>query len=217
MAQQLQEKEIELARQRNARDAVAAKIAGEMATISALQGKTAMPEPEAQRSMRRALNDAGISHAMLSDIVEVTDPRWQGAVEGVLGGYASVVLLDKAGDATSAYRLAEKERYRHFIVPDLVHARRSRRQPDVGGEVLGQGAAWLWSSFRASRAWTRRCRAKLGTTRVDHAGRLSPRTRGGRSLFVEAAALTASVPPPPHAADEAIQRSLPRWRRRKTR
>jgi hypothetical protein len=122
VAQQLQEKEIELARQRNARDAIASKIAGELSTIAALQGKTAMPEPDAQRSMRRALNDAGIGHAMLSDIVEVTDPRWQGAIEGVLGGYASVVLLDKSSDASAAYRLAEKERYRHFIVPDLVHA-----------------------------------------------------------------------------------------------
>ena len=105
-----------------ARDAVAAKIAGEQATIAALQGKTAMPEPEVQRAMRRALNDAGISHAMLSDIVEVTDARWQGAIEGVLGGYASVVLLDKASDASAAYRLAEKERYRHFIVPDCIEA-----------------------------------------------------------------------------------------------
>ena len=40
----------------------------------------------------------------------------------MLGGYASVVLLDKAKDAAAAYRLAEKERYRHFIVPDLVTA-----------------------------------------------------------------------------------------------
>ena len=81
-----------------------------------------MPEPDNVRGMRRALRDAGISHAMLSDIVEVTDSRWQGAVEGVLGGYASVVLLDKAKDAAAAYRLAEKERYRHFIVPELVTA-----------------------------------------------------------------------------------------------
>ena len=59
---------------------------------------------------------------MLSDIVEVTDPKWQGAVEGVLGGYASVVLLERAKDAPAAYKLAEKERYRHFIVPDCVSA-----------------------------------------------------------------------------------------------
>jgi chromosome segregation ATPase len=105
-----------------------------MSTISALQGKSAMPEPEAQRLMRRALRDANIPHAMLSDIVEVTDPKWQGAVEGVLGGYASVVLLERAKDAPAAYKLAEKERYRHFIVPDCVErAGGQGRQPAVGG------------------------------------------------------------------------------------
>jgi chromosome segregation ATPase len=59
---------------------------------------------------------------MLSDIVEVTDAKWQGAVEGVLGGYASVVLLERSKDATAAYKLAEKERYRHFIVPECISA-----------------------------------------------------------------------------------------------
>ena len=32
----------------------------------------------------------------------------------------SVVLLERAKDAASAYRLAEKERYRHFIVPECI-------------------------------------------------------------------------------------------------
>jgi chromosome segregation ATPase len=83
---QLDGKEAELARQKQARDALSSRIASEQSTISALQGKTALPEPEAVRGMRRALRDAGIAHAMLSDIVEVTDAKWQGAVEGVLGG-----------------------------------------------------------------------------------------------------------------------------------
>src|SRR3954469_10230488 len=96
---QLEEKEEELARQKQKRDALSQRIAAEQETISQLQGKSAMPEPEAVRGMRRALRDAGIGHAMLSDIVEVTDAKWQGAVEGVLGGYASVVLLEKSKDA----------------------------------------------------------------------------------------------------------------------
>ena len=78
---------------------------------------------------------------MLSDIVEVTDPKWQGAVEGVLGGYASVVLLERAKDAPAAYKLAEKERYRHFIVPDCVDAPvRQGRHPAVGGALFRAGA-----------------------------------------------------------------------------
>ncbi len=59
--------------------------------------------------MRRALSDANIDHCMLPDIVEVTDPQWQGAVEGVLRGYTSVILLDKASDAAAAYRIGENK------------------------------------------------------------------------------------------------------------
>jgi chromosome segregation ATPase len=211
VAQQLQEKEIELARQRNARDAVASKIAGEMATISALQGKTAMPEPEAQRGMRRALNDAGISHAMLSDIVEVTDPRWQGAVEGVLGGYASVVLLDKAGDATSAYRLAEKERYRHFIVTDLVNANSTRDDSLMSVvKFAAKVPGWLVEQLsRITRVDSVDAGAKLGnndewiTPDAYHRER-----RGGRSLFVEASRYRFGTAGRTQRM-EAIQKALP--------
>ncbi len=186
---QLETKEAELARQKAAREAITARIAADKATIAALQGKTAMPEPDNVRAMRRALNDAGIGHAMLSDIVEVTDPRWQGAVEGVLGGYASVVLLDKPSDAAAAYRLAEKERYRHFIVPDLITA------PDTKGDSLmsvvrftDKAPGWLIEQLmRITRVDSVEEGARLGnveewiTPEAYHKER-----RGGRSLFVEA-------------------------------
>ncbi|UUZ56426.1 hypothetical protein LP419_15215 [Massilia sp. H-1] len=58
MAAQLDAKEDELTRQKQARDTLSNRIAGEQSTISALQGKSAMPEPEAVRGMRRALRDA---------------------------------------------------------------------------------------------------------------------------------------------------------------
>ncbi|MBA5637484.1 AAA family ATPase [Duganella sp. LX20W] len=211
VAQQLEEKEAELARQKQAREALSARIAGELATIAALQGKTAMPEPEAVRGMRRALNDAGIGHAMLSDIVEVTDARWQGAVEGVLGGYASVVLLDKAKDAPAAYRLAEKERYRHFIVPELVTA------PGVKDDSLlsvvkfsAPVPAWLVDQLsRIARVDTVDEGFKLGkdeewiTPEAYHRER-----RGGRSLFVEASRYRFGSAGRTQRM-EAIQRSLP--------
>ncbi|MYM82798.1 AAA family ATPase [Duganella sp. FT50W] len=211
VAKTLQEKEIELARQRTARDAIAAKIAGELSTISALQGKTAMPEPEAQRAMRKVLNDAGIGHAMLSDIVEVTDPKWQGAIEGVLSGYASVVLLDKSSDAAAAYRLAEKERYRHFIVPDLVHA------PTIKDNSLmsvvnfsAKVPAWLVEQLsRITRVDSVDIGAKLGS----HEEWITPdayhrERRGGRSLFVEVSRYRFGSAGRSQRM-EAIQRSLP--------
>ncbi len=211
VAKTLQEKEIELARQRTARDAIASKIAGELSTISALQGKTAMPEPEAQRAMRKVLNDAGIGHMMLSDVVEVTDPKWQGAVEGVLSGYASVVLLDKSSDAAAAYRLAEKERYRHFIVPDLVHA------PTIKDNSLmsvvnfsAKVPAWLVEQLsRITRVDSVDLGAKLGS----HEEWITPEAyhrerRGGRSLFVEASRYRFGSAGRSQRM-EAIQRSLP--------
>jgi chromosome segregation ATPase len=187
VANQLNEKEAELAKQKQQRDNVAAKIAGELATISALQGKSAMPEPEAQRQMRRALRDEGIAHAMLSDIVEVTDPKWQGAVEGVLGGYASVVLLEKAKDAPSAYRLAEKERYRHFIVPDCVEA------PVVKDSSLlsvvrfsGKAPGWLIDQLeRIERVDSVDAGFKSDSDEWITPDAYHRERRGGRSLYVE--------------------------------
>jgi chromosome segregation ATPase len=210
VSKQLDEKDAELARKKQERDVLAAKIAGEMATISALQGKTSMPEPEAQRLMRRALRDEGIPHAMLSDIVEVTDPKWQGAVEGVLGGYASVVLLERAKDAPAAYRLAEKERYRHFIVPDCVQA------PVVKDDTLlsvvrfsAAAPSWLIDQLeRIERVDSVDDGFKGGADEWITPDAYHRERRGGRSLFVEpsryrfgAAGKTQRL--------EAIQKSLP--------
>jgi chromosome segregation ATPase len=122
VAAQLEQKETEWMGQRQARDALTTRLAADRAAIAALESKSALPEPDNVRSMRRALRDAGIDHAMLPDIVEVTDPRWQAAVEGVLRSYASVVLLEDAQQASAAFRLGEKERYGHFIVPERVAA-----------------------------------------------------------------------------------------------
>ncbi|WP_292044293.1 ATP-binding protein [Massilia sp. UBA6681] len=210
VANQLNEKEAELAKQKQQRDNIAAKIAGELATISALQGKSAMPEPEAQRQMRRALRDEGIPHAMLSDIVEVTDPKWQGAVEGVLGGYASVVLLEKAKDAPAAYRLAEKERYRHFIVPDCVEA------PVVKDASLlsvvrfsGKAPGWLIDQLeRIERVDSVDAGFKSDCDEWITPDAYHRERRGGRSLFVEPSRYRFGSAGKTQRL-EAIQKSLP--------
>ncbi|GGZ03152.1 ATP-binding protein [Pseudoduganella plicata] len=188
VAAQLAEKEAELGKLRASRDAISSRIATDKATIAALQGKTAMPEPDNVRAMRRALRDANIAHAMLSDIVEVTDPKWQGAVEGVLGGYASVVLLENASDASAAYRLAEKERYRHFIVPECVKAHEPKNQSLLSVvRFTARAPEWLIDQLsRITRVDSVEEGARLGnieewiTPDAYHKER-----RGGRSLFVE--------------------------------
>jgi len=210
-AAQLEEKEAELAKLRGSRDAVSARIAQDKATIAALQGKTAMPEPDNVRAMRRALRDANIPHAMLSDIVEVTDPKWQGAVEGVLGGYASVVLLERSSDASAAYRLAEKERYRHFIVPDCVKAHEPKNQSLLSVvRFSGLAPEWLIDQLsRITRVESVEDGAKLGnieewiTPDAYHKER-----RGGRSLFVEASRYRFGSAGKTQRMD-AIQKNLP--------
>lgn len=67
---------------------------------------------------RQALNDKQITHCLLTEIVEVLDPDWQIAVEGVLRPFAHVVLLEDAEDRKEAWNLGAKHKYRHFVVPD---------------------------------------------------------------------------------------------------
>lgn len=74
--------------------------------------------PEFEVNFRRALDAAGIRHRMLSEVVEVLDPHWQGAVEAVLAGYRHVVLLDDPSDRQQAWSIGEAQRYKHFVVAD---------------------------------------------------------------------------------------------------
>jgi chromosome segregation ATPase len=83
--------------------------------------------PEDVRQFRAALDEAGIAHTMLSDIVEVLDAGWQGAVEAMLRPYRHVVLLERADDRREAWSLAERHRYRHFLVPEREAAPRARK------------------------------------------------------------------------------------------
>ncbi|NDV13412.1 AAA family ATPase [Crenobacter caeni] len=93
--------------------------------LSALEAGRARA-PEDVRAMRAALDEAGIRHAMLSDLVEVTDPAWQGAVEALLRPSRHVVLLGNPADRREAWAIGEKLRYRHFIAPDCEDAPRAR-------------------------------------------------------------------------------------------
>jgi chromosome segregation ATPase len=77
-------------------------------------------DPADVAAFRQSLNQAGIDHAMLSDVIEIADVGWQAAVEAVLAPFAHLVLLAKSKDAEQAMTLGEKLRYRHFIVPECI-------------------------------------------------------------------------------------------------
>ena len=183
-----------------------------METISALQGKASLPDPENVRQMRRALNEANIPHSMLPEIVEVTDAKWQGAVEGVLRGYTSVILLDNASDASAAYRIGEKQRYSHFIVPDRVNA------PVVKDDSLlsvvsfnAKAPAWLIEQLERIETVDS---IDIGMKLHKSQEWITPdayhfERRGGRSLFVEVSRYRFGNAGRTQRL-EALQKALPR-------
>lgn len=75
-------------------------------------------DPADVMAFRQALEQAGIQHDLLTDLVEITDTGWQAAVEAVLAPSAHIVLLAHEKDAERAFALGEKLKYRHFIVPE---------------------------------------------------------------------------------------------------
>lgn len=184
----LEKNEIELSRLRPQREALSARIAADKATIATLESKAALPDPDNVRMMRQALRDAGIAHAMLTDIVEVIDARWQGAVEGVLRGYAYVALLDNPKDAALAYRLGESERYGHFIVPERI----------VAPVVQDQSLLSVVKFTAPAPAWLIEQLARISCVESVKEGMLPDAAqewitpdayhrerRGGRSLFID--------------------------------
>lgn len=101
----------ELSRQQSQLDEMLANLAAGRRT-----------DPADVAAFRQALNQAGIAHDLLADVVEIADPSWQAAVEAVLAPSAHIVLLTRDKDAEQAMALGERLRYRHFIVPDSMPA-----------------------------------------------------------------------------------------------
>lgn len=78
-------------------------------------------DPEVAR-FRALLDESGIAHRGLAEVIEVTDATWQGALEAVLRPYRHVILLERESDRHAAWALGERERFRHFLVPEREEA-----------------------------------------------------------------------------------------------
>ncbi|MCJ8330090.1 MAG: AAA family ATPase [Lentisphaeria bacterium] len=61
------------------------------------------------------LEQQGVKHILLCDIIDITDREWQLAVESILGRDRFTILVDKK-DELNARQLAERARYRCYIV-----------------------------------------------------------------------------------------------------
>ncbi|WP_310309087.1 AAA family ATPase [Hydrogenophaga laconesensis] len=95
------------------------------ASLDQLQGQRQAPPPEDVSRFLRMLRQAGIAHHVLADVIEITDPQWRDAAEGVLRGSRWVVVLKDAGDEVKAMELAERDRYRHYVVAQAAEAPKS--------------------------------------------------------------------------------------------
>jgi chromosome segregation ATPase len=144
--------------------------------------------PDFEAAFRRSLDDAGIRHSMLSEIVEILEPRWQPAVEAVLAGYRHVVLLDDPRDREKAWALGEQHRYKHFVVADRAPAQSATRSSLL--EVVEFSAAppdWLLRNLdRIRRVEDVAEGAKFGKEQdwITPQGYFRER-RGGRHLGVD--------------------------------
>ncbi|MGO1003765.1 AAA family ATPase [Lysobacter sp. CA196] len=94
------------------------KRSGEIsAQIAALSGGGRIVEPF-ERDFRAGLDQAGIKHHVLTELVEITDPQWSVAIEAVLAPYRHLLVLENPKDARVAWKLGESQQYRHFIVAE---------------------------------------------------------------------------------------------------
>lgn len=84
-------------------------------------------DPEVTR-FRALLDEQGIAHRTLAEIIEVTDVAWQAALEAVLRPYRNVILLERETDRHAAWALGERERFRHFLVAERETAPPPRAQ-----------------------------------------------------------------------------------------
>jgi len=106
-----------IGRRENDRDDACAKIDNLKSALRAERaGHRALPS--FVETFRQALNEAQIGHCLLTEIVEVLDPLWQTAIEGVLRSFAHVVLLEDPNDRQRAWALGTAHRYCNFVVPE---------------------------------------------------------------------------------------------------
>ncbi|MEC8024331.1 MAG: AAA family ATPase, partial [Myxococcota bacterium] len=66
------------------------------------------------REMQQALRASGIEHSLLSEVIDIKKPKWQKAVESVLGRDRFTVLVERT-NALEARKLAAKCRYPAYV------------------------------------------------------------------------------------------------------
>jgi chromosome segregation ATPase len=114
------------------------------AALERLQGQHQAPPPAEVQRFLRVLRQENIGHHVMADVVEISDERWRAAAEGVLRSARWVVVLAQAGDAPRAMALAERERYRHYLVAESAAAPRDAPSHSLLAVLRFSAPAPVW-------------------------------------------------------------------------
>lgn len=85
-----------------------------MAEARELENQKGVVFPREVAEMRRSLETDGIRHSIIAELIDVTKPEWQLAVESTLGGSRFAIVVDEK-DSLRARELARRNKYRYFI------------------------------------------------------------------------------------------------------
>ncbi len=79
-----------------------------------------VPLPEEVEQFRNALRQAGIVHHVLAEVVEVTDAKWEEAIEGYLDRLRFAIVVQDPASWPAAAKLARTHRYPYGVLaPDI--------------------------------------------------------------------------------------------------
>ncbi|SEK34718.1 P-loop containing region of AAA domain-containing protein [Roseateles sp. YR242] len=157
------------------------------AAMDELTGQRLPPPPQEVTRFRKALDEAGIHHHVLADCIDISDDQWRAAAEGFLRPSRWVVVLAHSSDESQAYRLASRERYRHYVVADGEQAPTVSPKDSLLSVLKfnAKAPAWLLRQLAAIR-----CVADTDQGARAGGEWITPDAyyrdgRGGRSLWVE--------------------------------
>jgi chromosome segregation ATPase len=78
------------------------------------------PYPDGVNAFREILRKAGIPHHVLAEVIELKDPAWAEAVEGLLARHRFAILVQDPATWPTAAALARREKYPHGVLaPDV--------------------------------------------------------------------------------------------------
>lgn len=158
-------------------------------SLDKLQGLRQAPRPEDVRRFLGLLRQENIGHHVIADIVEIIDEHWRDAAEGVLRGARWIVVLQSQANEARAMELAERERYRHYVVTDAAAAPLVPESSSLLAVLRFSEPAPKWLLKQLSQI--RRVESTSEGARVGGEW-ITPKaywrdTRGGRSVWVDPA------------------------------